>query len=89
MDGIKQGEIEVYYLEKVPNYYEGPFLKEERVLINSIADLLGRFISHQQVNDKIIESRNRFSTTLQSIGDAVIATDNQGIIQFINPVAES
>ncbi|HTJ50179.1 MAG TPA: PAS domain S-box protein [Cyclobacteriaceae bacterium] len=30
-----------------------------------------------------------FSTTLSSIGDAVIATDNQGNVTFMNPVAQS
>ncbi|MHA1727703.1 MAG: PAS domain S-box protein [Promethearchaeota archaeon] len=89
VEGKKHGEIEVYYLEEKPNFGDNPFLKEERKLIKSIADLLGRFISHQQVNDQIIESHKWLSTTLKSIGDAVIATDRQGIVQFANPVAES
>lgn len=32
--------------------------------------------------------RQRFETTLASIGDAVIATDNTGRVIFLNPVAE-
>ncbi len=34
------------------------------------------------------ESREWFSTTLMSINDAVIATDAQGIVDFMNPTAE-
>ena len=32
----KVGKIQVYYTEKRPNAAEGPFLKEERKLINTI-----------------------------------------------------
>jgi PAS domain S-box-containing protein len=34
------------------------------------------------------DNENRLSTTLESINDAVISTDNEGIIIFINPLAE-
>ena len=37
---------------------------------------------------KLRESERRFVTTLSSIGDAVIATDEQTRITFMNPVAE-
>ena len=36
----------------------------------------------------LAEQREWFETTLQSIGDAVIATDAQGLTTFMNPVAE-
>ncbi len=38
---------------------------------------------------KLKESQEWFSTVLNSIGDAVIATDTGGRIKFMNPVAES
>jgi PAS domain S-box-containing protein len=35
------------------------------------------------------ESREQLSTTLRSIGDAVIATDAGGLVTFMNPVAQA
>jgi PAS domain S-box-containing protein len=38
---------------------------------------------------EVYESRQRFMTTLESIGDAVIACDNDGRIQFMNVIAQN
>ncbi|MDO9081974.1 MAG: sensor histidine kinase [Humidesulfovibrio sp.] len=38
------GEIEVLYLEERPESDEGPFLREERHLIDAVADKLGRLV---------------------------------------------
>lgn len=40
-------------------------------------------------SDQLQESRQWFMTTLESIGDAVIACDNDGRIQFINVIAQN
>jgi hypothetical protein len=43
------GTIAIHYLEERPSADEGPFLKEERKLINSISEQMGFYILHQQL----------------------------------------
>lgn len=47
VDGSYFGVLEIFYLEKKPDCDEGPFLKEERNLIQVIAERLGNIISHK------------------------------------------
>jgi len=42
----------------------------------------------RRAEDAIAEQREWFETTLESIGDAVIATDVNGRVVFMNPIAE-
>ena len=42
IEGAKVGAVEVYYLEEMPVLDEGPFLKEERLLIDAVAERIGR-----------------------------------------------
>jgi pyruvate,water dikinase len=45
------GKISVYYTEERPLADEGSFLKEERKLINTIADQFGFFVLHKQLRE--------------------------------------
>jgi len=46
LDGKKGGVIEVYYLHEKPDMDEGPFLKEERDLIDNLSSSLSKAIAH-------------------------------------------
>jgi len=45
------GRISVYYTEEKPELDEGPFLIEERRLINTIADQVGNFLLQKRLQD--------------------------------------
>jgi|WetSurMetagenome_2_1015567.scaffolds.fasta_scaffold32923_4 signal transduction histidine kinase len=64
------GKLEVVYLKKRPDIYEGPFLKEERHLINSITQLIVQYIIRKKAESELTESREQlknFAAHLQTI----------------------
>ena len=56
------GTISVFYIEERPAADEGPFLKEERKLINTIADRLERRILHERLKS-VFEAQQLKSDT--------------------------
>lgn len=53
IDGEIKGVLEVCYLEKMPDSDEGPFLKEERALIDAIVERVGRIAEHIMAEEKV------------------------------------
>jgi PAS domain S-box-containing protein len=53
INGKKRGAIEVYYLEERPDIYEGPFLKEERMLLDAVAERLGKITEHKDAEQAL------------------------------------
>lgn len=62
---------------------------------NAVGEIVGiskivRDITEQKkLQNKIAEAYERLNVTMDSIGDAVVTTDTQGFIQYLNPVAEA
>jgi len=65
--GEKAGTLEVYYFEEKPEVDEGPFLKEERDLINAVTERLGRIIERIQVEEQIKSSLKEKEILLSEI----------------------
>ncbi len=55
VNGDKNGVIEVFYLEQKPDSNEGPFLKEERNLLNVIAERLGNIIAQKAAEERLMQ----------------------------------
>lgn len=52
--GVSVGALEVCYLEERPESDEGPFLQEERSLINVIAQRLGEIIERKAAEEQLL-----------------------------------
>jgi PAS domain S-box-containing protein len=81
------GALAVYYLEERPERNEGPFLKEERNLINAIAERVGRIIERNSAQTALVESEKRFRELVEhSLTGISIIQDGQIVYQ--NPEQE-
>jgi len=76
----KAGMIEVFYLKEKPESYEGPFLKEERDLINSLAESIGAFIHLKLQKDQEEKERKKAEQELEQTID--LSLDFVGVAGF-------
>lgn len=67
------GMISVCYLEKMPDSHEGPFLKEERSLLNAIAERLGRTSEQKKAEKALFESEQQLKNQNQLLKEKNIA----------------
>ncbi len=81
--GNKVGTVEVYYLEEKPEIYEGPFLKEERDLINAIAEQLERLIEQKKAKEKIKHHIKELETLGEIDKNIVKNQDLSSLLKFI------
>ena len=80
VDGEKVGTVEVYYLKEKPDSAEGPFLKEERDLIDAIAGRIGKVVERKNVEDAV-----RFhSQIVVSMHDGVNAVRGSDMLIIYN-----
>jgi len=78
------GAVEVCYLEEMPDRDEGSFLKEERDLINAIAESLGRAIERKQAEEDIRINEQKYRLVLENANEAIFIAQD-GMLKYINP----
>ncbi len=78
------GTVEVFYLEERPARDEGPFIKEERDLINLCAERLGRVIERKRAEEALRDSEWFLRATLDGLSAYIAVLDDQGTITLTN-----
>lgn len=73
----KVGEIEVVYLEERPQEAEGPFLPEERELLNTLAEMLRGYLDRHQAETQIHRHFNHL-TAIHTIDSSITSTLDLG-----------
>ena len=66
-----------------------PEVHETKLAFNSMADHISRLVIElEKEHADLLVEKERLRVTIESIGDAVIVTDANGLIEFINPRAK-
>lgn len=80
--GKEAGRIEVCYLREYPTRDEGPFLKEERSLIDELADRIGDFYQSFKQNSRIAGIATKYRTLFESANDAIFVIEGNSFIDI-------
>jgi DNA-binding NarL/FixJ family response regulator len=96
MDQTEIGFVEVSYLEEKPASDEGPFLIEERLLIDAISDQIGKAVARIQAEKQLQVERNSLQTlnialkevlnNVQEEKRALAASVQANVDQVISPI---
>ncbi len=74
------GEIQIVYLKELPERDEGPFSKEERMLVDTIAEQLGHITERKRVELKIVNNEKYLHNIIQTVIDGFWIIDINGIL---------
>jgi DNA-binding CsgD family transcriptional regulator len=64
------GEVEVFYTKQKPALYEGPFLREERTLIDAVAENIGAVAMRLSAEQKLQETNKQLMVEREALREA-------------------
>lgn len=78
--GREIGSLDVCYLERRPERDEGPFLREERNLINMIAERIAEIIERRRAEEALRESEAQNKALISAIPDMMLWLNEKGVV---------
>jgi DNA-binding CsgD family transcriptional regulator/FtsZ-binding cell division protein ZapB len=68
--GEAKGQVEVHYRKERPPLYEGPFLREERTLLDAVAERIGAVAMRLAAEKELQESNRQLTVERQALQEA-------------------
>ncbi len=88
-EGETLGIIEVYYLKKKPHAFIGPFLQEEKRIIEIIVKQIVILFEQIHLNKKVLTEHELLKNIINTIKEIILFVDTEGRIVYFNPYMES
>jgi DNA-binding CsgD family transcriptional regulator len=70
MYGEPVGEVTIFYLEERPPAHEGPFLFEERALLDAVAERIGKIAMHLDAELELYETNRQLTVERHALQEA-------------------
>jgi len=79
--------VEIYYLKELPTMDDGPFLKEEKELLETVARELATYLNRKEAEKETIQNAQQLETIFNSLQDAIFIHDYNGNMLEVNKMA--
>jgi len=76
--GSEAGKLDIYYLEEKPTLDDGPFMQEERQLINALAERIGHISERRLAENLLKDSQESFKLIFEDAPVAYYLNDMKG-----------
>lgn len=75
--GKSEGLIEIFYLKKLPALDEGPFLKEERLLLDAVSDHIAKAIQRIITQRQLLVERQALQDANVALHDSLVQSKQE------------